>query len=195
MPALFDLLGSLHFPIGTFVINILAIAVLNYGLYYRRYHDKELFIAASLFNIFIFCVLTTLASANVGMAAGFGLFAFLAMFTMRSEPLGKSEMTYLFGSVAIAVVCSVNGTDPATALFITVVLLVAVYIVDHPAMLAQSSSAKVTFDRIDLELLADQSAMRESLSRRLSVHVLNYQVTQIDYINDMVKLNVYYRNH
>jgi Domain of unknown function (DUF4956) len=195
MSVVMDFLGALRFPAGTFLINLAAMSALNFGLYYRRYHDKELVITSSLFNVFIFCVLTTLSAANVGMAAGFGLFAFLAMFTMRSEPLSKAEMTYLFGSVAIAVICAVNGKEPLLALIITAVLLVAVYVVDHPLILSQSSSAKVMFDRIDLELLSNPAAMRASLSERLSVNVLNYQVTQVDYINDMVKLNVYFRKH
>ena len=195
METLLNFLGTIRFPAGTFLINLTAMGILNFGLYYRRYHDKELVITSSLFNVFIFCVLTTLSAANVGMAAGFGLFAFLAMFTMRSEPLSKSEMTYLFGSVSIAVICAVNGDQLLSALLITAVLLAAVYVVDHPSVLSQSSSAKVTFDRIDLELLSNPAAMCASLSERLSVKVLNYQVTQVDYINDMVKLNVYFRKN
>jgi hypothetical protein len=51
-----------------------------------------------------------LSKVEFGLAAGFGLFAILAMFTLRSEPIGKTEITYFFGSVAIAVICSVQGT-------------------------------------------------------------------------------------
>jgi Domain of unknown function (DUF4956) len=177
-----------------FALNLTANAILNFGIYYRRYHDKELAISASLFNVFAFCVLTALSSVNFGMASGFGLFAILAMFTMRSEPLSKTEITYLFGSVAIAVLCSVTGSNLVISAGLVGLVLVAVYALDHPRLLSSAGSAKITFDRIDPELLKNPEAMKLALTERLGVTVLNHQITQVDYINDMVKINVFYRN-
>jgi ABC-type polysaccharide transport system permease subunit len=67
-----------------FVLNLLGMMLLTFGMYYRRYRDKELVTAAALFNIFVFAVLTVLSSVNFSVAAGFGLFAILALFTLRS---------------------------------------------------------------------------------------------------------------
>ncbi len=183
-------LGPVGLELG---INLAGSAILNFGLYYRRYHDKELTTAAALFNVFIFAVLASLSSVDFGIAAGFGLFAILAMFTLRSEPLTKTEMTYFFGSVAIAVICSIQGVALLYSACTVAVVLTAVYIIDHPRILASVSGTKVSLDRIDLELLSQPPAMRAALSERLGVTVLNYQVTMIDYINDMVKLNVFFR--
>lgn len=176
-----------------FALNLSANIILNFGIYYRRYHDKELAISAALFNVFVFCVLSALSGVNFGVASGFGLFAILAMFTMRSEPLTKTEITYLFGSVAIAVLCSVAGNPAGLTAFLVGLVLVAVFVMDHPRILSSAGSAKVTFDRIDSELLGNPEAMKKALSDRLGVHVLNHQVTQVDYINDMVKINIYFR--
>jgi hypothetical protein len=195
MNFVYELVSNLNFSAGTFLVNVAATVALNFGIYFRRYHDKELVVTSSLFNIFIFFVLTTLSAANIGVSAGFGLFAFLAMFTMRSEQLTKSEMTYLFGSVAIAVVCAVSGHSLINAALTVSLIVVAVYLIDHPHVLSQFTSTKVTLDRIDLELLNNPPEMRKSLSNRLGVSVMNFQVTQLDYINDMVKLNVYFRQN
>ena len=54
-----------------FVINIVAMVALVFGLYYRRYRDKELVTAASLFNIFAFGVLSILSSVECTNSAGF----------------------------------------------------------------------------------------------------------------------------
>jgi hypothetical protein len=35
--------------------------------------------------------------------------------------------------------------------------------------------------------------MRSDLSRRLGVDVMSYQITALDYINDMARLHVFYR--
>lgn len=174
-------------------LNLAGMSVLVFGLYYRRYRDKELVTAAALFNVFIFAVLTILSSVNFSVAAGFGLFAILALFSLRSEPLSKTEMTYFFGAVAIAVITSVQGTTvPFAALAVSFVLAGA-YVIDHPRILQSVSGAKVTLDKINTELLANPAAMRAELSERLGVAVLSYQVLQLDYITEMARLNVYYR--
>jgi hypothetical protein len=178
-----------------FAMNLVGMTLLVFGMYYRRYRDKELVTAAALFNIFVFAVLTILSSVNFSVAAGFGLFAILALFTLRSEPLTKTEMTYFFGSVAIAVISSVQGTTVPFAAMVVLFVLVGAYVVDHPKMLQSVSGAKVTLDKIHLTLLSDPEAMRAELSGRLGVTVLSYQVLQLDYITEMARLNVFYRKH
>ena len=176
-----------------FAMNLAGMIILIFGMYYRRYRDKELVTAAALFNIFVFAVLTVLSSVNFGIAAGFGLFAILALFTLRSEPLSKTEMTYFFGSVAIAVITSVQGSTVPFAALVLLFVLAGAFVVDHPRMLQSVSGTKVTLDKIPPALLSSPGALRSALSERLSVEVLSYQVLQIDYITEMVKLNVYYR--
>ena len=176
-----------------FALNIVGMLLLIFGMYYARYRDKELVTAAALFNIFVFAVLTILSSVNFSVAAGFGLFAILALFTLRSEPLTKTEMTYFFGSVAIAVITSVHGTTVTFSATIVLFVLIGAYVVDHPKMLQSVSGAKVSLDKIHTTLLSDPKAMRAELSERLGVDVLSYQVIQLDYITEMARLNVFYR--
>lgn len=174
-------------------IDLTAMLLLVFGLYYQRYRDKELVTAAALFNVFIFSVLTVLSKVEFGLAAGFGLFAILAMFTLRSEPIGKTEITYFFGSVAIAVICSVQGTTlPFVAATSTLVVLGA-WIIDHPRVLQSVDGIRITLDKIEMHALSDPEAMRTDLSRRLGVDVMSYQITALDYINDMARLHVFYR--
>lgn len=188
-----DLQGPLFFLALRIALDLVAMTLLVFGLYYRRYRDKELVTAAALFNIFIFSVLTILSAVDFSVAAGFGLFAILALFTLRSEPLAKTEMTYFFGSVAIAVICSVQGSPLPFAAAIVTFLLLGAYVIDHPRMLQSVSGVKVALDQIDGELLSDPAAMRANLAARLKVEVLSFQILQLDYINDMVRLNVFFR--
>jgi hypothetical protein len=192
-----DFIPVLHDPLALqalrFLLDLAAMTLLVFGMYYRRYRDKELVTAAALFNIFNFAVLTILSSVNFSVAAGFGLFAILALFTLRSEPLSKAEMTYFFGSVAIAVISSVQGTTIPFVAVAVLLLLVGAYVVDHPKMLQSVSGAKISLDRIPPNLLSDPDALCAELSERLGVEVMSYQVLQLDYITEMVRLNVHYR--
>lgn len=176
-----------------FLINIIAMMVLVFGLYYRRYRDKELVTAASLFNVFAFGVLTVLSSVEFSLAAGFGLFAILALFTLRSEQISKVEITYFFGSIAIAVICSIHGTELAFVGVIVSLVLLGAWTLDHPRILKSADGVKITLDKIDSHALSDPEAMRTDLSKRLGVDVMSYQITELDYINDMARINVFFR--
>lgn len=185
MPALAARLG----------IDLAAMLLLVYGLYYRRYRDKELVTAAALFNVFVFAVLSVLSSVEFGVAAGFGLFAILALFTLRSEPISKTEITYFFGSVAIAVICSVRGTTLPFVAAVAAIVLLGAYAMDHPRILRAADGVRLTLDKIDGHALSDPAAMRAELSQRLGVEVMWYQITALDYINDLARINVFYRKH
>ncbi|WP_170415623.1 DUF4956 domain-containing protein [Ruegeria atlantica] len=176
-----------------FVVNIIAMMALVFGLYYRRYRDKELVTAASLFNVFAFGVLTVLSSVEFSLAAGFGLFAILALFTLRSEQISKVEITYFFGSIAIAVICSIHGTELAFVGVIVALVLLGAWALDHPRILKSADGVKITLDKIDAHALSDPGAMRADLSERLGVDVMSYQITALDYINDMARINVFFR--
>jgi Domain of unknown function (DUF4956) len=176
-----------------FAINIMSMVTLIFGLYYRRYRDKELVTAAALFNIFAFGVLTILGAVEFSIAAGFGLFAILALFTLRSEPISKIEITYFFGSIALAVITAVQGTVLPFVGLVAAIVVAGAWIVDHPRILASVDGVKVTLDKIDREAISDPERMKADLSHRLGVTVMSYQITALDYINDMARINVFYR--
>ncbi|WP_415184404.1 DUF4956 domain-containing protein [Phaeovulum sp.] len=184
-------------PIETilrFGIDIFAMLILIFGLYYHRYRDKELVTAASLFNVFAFGVLTVLSSVEFSITAGFGLFAILALFTLRSEQISKIEITYFFGSIAIAVICSLQGTTLVFTGTVVLIVLFGAWVLDHPRILKSAQGVKITLDKIDPDALSDPARMRADLSERLHVDVMSYQITALDYINDMARINVFYRN-
>lgn len=176
-----------------FALDLAAMVILIFGMYYRRYQDKELVTAAALFNIFAFAVLQILSSVEFGIGAGFGLFAILALFALRSEQISKTQITYFFGSVAIAVICSVTGTDLSFVAITLVLVLIGAYVFDHPRMLQSVDGIKITLDQIDPNALSDPKAMKATLSERLGVEVMSYQILSFDYVNEMARINVNFR--
>ena len=179
--------------LARFGINIAAITTLVFGLYYRRYRDKEMATTASMFNIFAFSVLTILSSVEFSIAAGFGLFAILALFSLRSEQIGKIEIAYFFGSIAIAVICSVLGTGIALVILVNIFVIIGAYLIDHPRFMQSVSKVRLTLDKIDGHALSDTEKMRAELSARLGVDVLSFEISELNYVNDLARLKIYYR--
>ncbi|MEN9375290.1 MAG: hypothetical protein RL710_447, partial [Pseudomonadota bacterium] len=153
--------------ISRFLVNAISMILLMFVIYYPRYRNKELVTSAALFNIFIFSVLTVLSKAEFGVAGGFGLFAILALFTLRSEQISKIEITYFFGSVSIAVICAVQGTTLPLMVAIATLVLIGTFIIDHPKILHSVSSLNLTLDKIESCVLADPSTMIHNLSQLL----------------------------
>jgi hypothetical protein len=176
-----------------FGLDLLAMLLLVFGLYYRRYRDKELVTAASMFNVFVFGVLTVLSSVEFSMTAGFGLFAILALFTLRSEQISKIEITYFFGAVAIAVICSVQGTTLPFVAAVVSGVVISAWLLDHPLILKSADGVKITLDKIEHDALSNPERMRADLSARLGVEVMSYQITTLDYIADMARISVFFR--
>jgi hypothetical protein len=138
-------------------------------------------------------VLAVLSSVEFSLAAGFGLFAILALFTLRSEQITKIEITYFFGSISIAVISAVLGTSMSFVLLMLALVLVGAYILDHPRILQSEERLRLTLDRIPSPALSDPEALRRELSDRLGVVVLSTNVRSVDYISEMVVIDVYYR--
>ncbi|MCO4777893.1 MULTISPECIES: DUF4956 domain-containing protein [Lentibacter] len=191
---MFELIAPVAELLARFMIDIAAMGVLIFGLYYRRYRDRELATTASMFNIFAFAVLTILSSVEFSVAAGFGLFAILALFSLRSEQIEKIEIAYFFGAIAVAVICSVVGTSLLMVFMITTFVILAAWVLDHPRMLKSAHGAKLTLDAIDPDILSDSAKTRQMLSDRLGVDVMTFQIVELNYVNDMARINVYYRN-
>jgi hypothetical protein len=177
-----------------FSIDIIAVLLLVFGMYYRRRYDKELATTAVMFNVATFSVLIILSSVEFGVAAGFGLFAILALFRLRSEQFDKVEISYFFASIAIALVCSVTGTTLWLVGAVVVFLLLSAFILDHPRFLHAISGVKIVLDEIDHRALTDEPAMRADLGKRLGVEVIYYEIKAFDYVNETALINVLFRN-
>lgn len=175
-----------------FLINAAAMATLIFGMYYRRHGDRILATTAAMFNIFAFAVLGQLASVEFSLTAGFGLFAILALFNLRSEQIGRIEIAYFFGAIAIAVICSIQGTDILNVAAITLLALLSVYVVDHPALVRGSGAVKVTLDQIDPHLLSQPEAMKRVLSQRLGVSVTGFQIETLNFVNELAVVTLTY---
>lgn len=176
-----------------FAIDVIAVLLLVFGMYYRRHHDKELVTTAVMFNFAAFAVLVILSSVEFGVAAGFGLFAILALFRLRSEQFNKIEISYFFASVAVALVCSVQGTTLPLVVAVVAFLLLGAYVLDHPRVLHSVDGVKITLDKIDHRALSDIAATQADLGNRLGVDVIYYQIKSFDYVNETARINVFYR--
>lgn len=167
-------------------IDLLAIAALAYGLYYRRHRRRELLTVYASFNIGVFIVATAISLGQIAVAVGFGLFAVLAMIRLRSEPYSHQEFAYFFLALVLALACGVDlGSLPLTIGLCALALATAA-VVDHPRLLPPIRPFEVTLELV----FADENALRRHLEERLSATVVEATVLEIDYVREVTRARV-----
>ncbi|MFC4115017.1 DUF4956 domain-containing protein [Nonomuraea zeae] len=169
-------------------MDLVAIVVLAYGLYYRRHHRRDLLFAYIALNVGIFAVVSLLLVQRVDIAVGFGLFGVLSIIRLRSSEITQEEIAYYFVALVLGLVNGIAGAWPMTSLLLNGVLLAVMYLADHPGLLGRTRHQVVTLDVVH----SDPAMLRVDLESRLRARVLHCVVTQVDYVRDVTVVDVRY---
>ncbi len=172
------------------LMDLAAIGVLAYVLYFRRHHRRDLLFAYVALNVGIFAVVSLLLVQRVDLAVGFGLFGVLSIIRLRSNEITQGEIAYYFVAIALGLVNGIAASWPLTALALDVVLLAVMYVADHPRMLGRTLHQIITLDVVH----ADTRTLHADLENRLRAPVLKCIVNEIDYVRDMMVVDVRYRD-
>ena len=99
-----------------FGLDIAAIVVLVFGLYFPRHRRRDLVVSYLGVNIGVLAVAEALTSARVDAAGlGFGLFGVLSIIRLRSAELDQQEVAYYFVAIALVSTGKVQVADLVSA--------------------------------------------------------------------------------
>ena len=135
-----DLRGAMTLDYGyllvAFGINLVAISVLTYGLYFRRHQRRDLTLGFVGVNIGLFAVSAFTTTTTISVGFGIGLFALLSVIRLRSSTASQEEIGYYFVALVIGIVngLAVEGSWVA-ALVLDAMLLAVMFVADHPRLL------------------------------------------------------------
>ena len=167
-------------------IDVIAIAALAFGLYYRRHGRSDLVVIYAMFNVGLFLALIVISSGNVSVGVGFGLFAVLSIVRLRSEPFTNGELAYFFLALVIGLVNGIDFGGTGLAIMLSALALAAAAAIDHPRLLKQTRQLQVTLETIP----SDEDALRRHLEERLNARVTECQVLEIDYVRETTRVAV-----
>jgi hypothetical protein len=181
--------------LGYLLLNVVTILIFSWGIYFKRYYDREGVVTYVLFNLFVFAVVTAFLQVKEGMniGFGFGLFAVLSLITLRSEALTRTNITFFFGSLTIALINALSLDDVVLVVALNIMILIAAWTIDHPRLLRGIQNMKVVLDHIPKDILVTSPETLISLSETLGVEVITYTVLNINQVKDTVKLEIAYK--
>jgi hypothetical protein len=172
-----------------FSINIVAILILAFFVYYRRYRRRDATVGYIATNVSLFVVAAALSSSttlNVGV--GFGLFAVLSIVRLRSDEATQSEIGYTMVSLVIGLMTGLPGLDTDIKITFSVLLVLTMFIVDHPSLLKpqQYQRLRVELDRI----ITNEKELAEFVEERIAGKVKRLTVIEIDFVRETMRLDV-----
>lgn len=170
-------------------LDLVAIAILAYAVYFRRHRRRDLLLGYVALNVSLFAVAASLAAAGpLSVGVGFGLFAVLSIVRLRSDETTQEEIGYTMVSLVLGLLLGLPGLSFTAKVLFAVTLVGVMYVVDHPRLLPPARHQR---HRVVLEAAySDPAALRADLEARLGATVHHLVVQEVDYVRDTTTVDV-----
>ncbi len=169
-------------------IDVVAILVLTFGLYWPRHKRKNMVVAYLTANIGVAAVASVLASSSINAGLGLGLFGILSIIRLRSDELDHTDIAYYFGALALGLFAGLGGSLTWATPVMTVAILGALYVGDHPDLFPRFRNQVVNLDAA----YTDETALVMRLESLLNARVHQVTVRKVDLVNDTTSVDVRY---
>lgn len=175
-------------PALMFLLDLVAITVMAFLIYFPRHHRKDMVVAFFGVNIGLLAVTAALSSTELSVGIGFGLFAVLSIIRLRSSELDQQEVAYYFAALALGIMGGVVFSPEWIGPVLMVVILAALFVVDHPRLLARYRVQAMTLDAA----WTDEEALVAHLEALLGARVHHLTVRRVDMVEATTNLEVRY---
>jgi len=170
-------------------IDLIAIAVMTFGLYFPRHRRKDLVVAFLVVNVGVLSVSAVLGSSTIGAGLGLGLFGVLSIIRLRSSEIAQHEVAYYFAALALGLMAGLSSTLSPFIIGLMVLVLVVLFVGDHPALFRRYRQQLIELDTAYL----DEAALTAALERMLGARVYVARVVHLDLVNDTTTVEVRYQ--
>lgn len=168
--------------------DIVAIAVLVFGLFVPRHHRRDLIVAYLVVNVGVLALMATLSSVATSLGVGLGLFGVLSIIRLRSEELAQHEVAYYFAALALGLLAGNTALAVEWTLGLMAAVLVTLFVGDHPWVARRASRQQVTLDHA----YPDDCDLRAHVEAVVGGTVQDVKVVRTDLVNDTTVVDVRY---
>jgi len=169
--------------------DIVAISVLAYAVYYRRYYRRDLVLAYMALNVGVLAVTTLLTDSGAGAGLGLGLFGILSIIRLRSNSITQEEVAYYFVALALGLVAGLHPDPVWLTPALSVLLVGVMYAADHPKFAQRTYRQTVTLDVAHPNV----DSLKVALSDLLGAKILHVVVQELDMVRDLTVVDVRFR--
>ncbi|WP_411700607.1 DUF4956 domain-containing protein [Conyzicola sp.] len=170
-------------------IDLFAISIMTFGMYFPRHRRRDLVVAFLGVNVGVLAVATVLGSSEVGVGLGLGLFGVLSIIRLRSSEISQTEVAYYFASLALGLMAGLSTTINPLVIALMALIVLVLFVGDNPRLFKQYRQQTVQLDTA----YADETKLRLELERMLGARVQKVTVQHLDLVNDTTLVDVRYQ--
>jgi hypothetical protein len=173
-----------------FGIDIVAVCVLVFGLYFPRHRRRDLIVAYLGVNVGVLAVASAMATGGTGTGLGLGLalFGVLSIIRLRSTELDQHEVAYYFSALALGILGALSSANVWKTAGLMGLIVVVMYIGDHRRMFRSYRRQIMVLDAA----FTDQVSLLAHLEQMLGARVQSATVQRVDMVNDTTIVDVRY---
>ncbi len=173
-----------------FAVDLIAIAALTFGVYYRRHRRRDMVLAFIGMNLSVLAVCAVLSGVAVGVGVGLGLFGVLAIVRLRSTELSQEEVAYYFAALAMGLIAGLQPNPLWLAPLLSGAIVTVFLVLDQPRFLGSNRHQIITLDAV----YPNEAALHIRLEELLGSTIDRLQVLRTDLVRDMTIVDVRYRH-
>ncbi|MBM2613974.1 DUF4956 domain-containing protein [Actinoplanes sp. LDG1-06] len=174
--------------LALFALDLAAVCLLVFGLYFPRHRRRDLVVAYLGVNVGVLAVAGSLSSGTVGAGLGLGLFGVLSIIRLRSTELDQHEVAYYFSALALGILGPLSSGPLWLCPALMALILVVMYLGDHPRLLRSYRRQTLVLD----SAITDQAQLVAQLEQILGARVHVAHVERVDLVNETTVVEARY---
>jgi hypothetical protein len=176
-----------------FVINLLVCFVIVRYFYYPKSRRKDFAVTFVLFSTSVFLLLFFMKSVGIDVSIGLGLFMIFGIMRYRTEMVPIREMTYLFLTIATAVINGSNLMVSYVELLLANLMIISVLaVLECVVMRGRTATRLVCYERIELIRPERRKELIADLEERLGHKINGVDIGNVDLLRDVAFIKVHY---
>ena len=178
----------------SFGFNLLTALILVRFIYYPMTHNKRYVFTFLAFNTVIFFVLVFLSNIEIGIGAGFGLFAIFTILRYRTDPIPVREMTYMFVIAALPIInsASTDNTLWPQLIAANIAILGIMLVLEKEWGFRYEASKRIVYEKIELIRPDRYAELKEDLELRTGLNIKRIVVGKVNFLRDTADIMIYY---
>jgi len=177
-----------------FTLNLVTAVIVVRWIYYPKHRSKKYVFTFLAFNAIIFFVLSLMASVEISIGVGFGLFAIFSVLRYRTNPIPIREMTYLFIIAALPVMnaTAAYGDHWVKLLIANTAVILILFFLENEWGFSFESSQTITYEKINLIRPENHTLLMEDLESRTGLRINRLEIGRINFLRDTARIKIYY---
>ncbi|WP_062467578.1 DUF4956 domain-containing protein [Demequina maris] len=168
--------------------DLIAVAVLVFGLYFPRHRRRDLIVAFLSINVGVMGVTYAMTNADISLGFGMGIFAVLSIIRLRSTEMDHAEIAYYFTAIALGLLGGFPALSPTLSFTLMAVLLGVILVGDHPRLFSRSRQQQMVLD----QAFTTEEDARNHLALLLGARIDRVAIRKVDLLNESTVVDVRY---